>query len=229
MLLKPVGFLKSSAGFGLIQSNVVISDETLATSFTSGSSYAPAPGSDRLALLMVSIIAGATAPTTLTVSWGATSFTVFQSTITGTNRPSGGIFYIKDADLPGSNTITVTTSTNVACHAALLEYGGVNQTTPFGANFQVTNDTGTGGTLGSFVTMTSADGLQVGMVSFRNSSEALVVASPSTKLEGYVGASNTTAWGEEFPGAVGSNEINFSTPTDPPQGRLRLGCELLPA
>lgn len=108
-----------------------------------GGTFTAQTGTNRLFVILVTGYTPGVYPTGVSVSYGAQSATLLSETLVGASNAisgNGGIFYIKDADIPsGANDVTVTytgggspDAAMRSCTVFVAEYENVDQTTPFG-------------------------------------------------------------------------------------------------
>lgn len=148
----------AATGLARTAATAVVNDSTSGVAAYDSVTHGPgtitaASGSNRLLLLLVAHGSSSTTPPqTVTASFGAQAFTSVNNR--GNWYTNSQIFYIKEADIPaGAQTITITPAVNGnSCFAYLLEYSGVDQTTPIGGTG---TDTG-GAFLGISVTVGAA-------------------------------------------------------------------------
>lgn len=197
----------AATGITEIATRTAINDTSLSVDSYTGSTLSSSSGTNRVAILCVISGTRATLPTSISATWGAQAFTVAGSSIpASTSRAIAWVGYIKDADIPASGAITVTPDNAgmSGCLAYLVEYSGVNQTTPFGTPGIRANSSGS--TEFPTVTMTATDSMF-----FANTVNATTSAFPGTVSQ--VGAV-VLATGQatsrppglissEFPGATG--------------------------
>ncbi len=113
-------------------------------------SYTAGAGSDRIILAFVSSADGSTINS---VTMGAATFTEIGSVATNTGALEIRVYRLLDADIPaGSQTVTADNSVMARTCLNILEFNGVNQTTPIQTDATEQADAGTAAN----VTVTSA-------------------------------------------------------------------------
>lgn len=122
-------------------------------------------GSDRL--LLVKLGESATTDNVAGVTYGGTALTVLSEYTPGASRFANHVFYLKNPPTGAANVVVDITS-GVKVTAAMEQYNGVNQSSPFGA---VATNSNTGST-GPTVTASSTSGDLV--------TDSLVVVSDTT-------------------------------------------------
>lgn len=108
----------------------------------SPSTWQAAAGTNRLVVATVLFTTGPGSPDAVSVSIGAQAMTQIGGLGTVNNgRPKSAMFYLLDADIPGTaQTVSVQVTNSCRdCSVVLTELQGVNQTTPVGAQVEASN------------------------------------------------------------------------------------------
>jgi hypothetical protein len=193
----------------LATTRVITSGTTNQSSFTSSGVTAQS-GSNRCAVLIVAsrAISGVTG---FTATWGASNFEFIGfSGVPVSDHSCVAMFIMREANIPaGSNTITVSpTGANTnRCVAHLVEYSGVNQTTPAGTGVGTTGPGGnTVAALSLTVNMTSTLSLMVSSVASNSGTASPFTLSAGTEIFDTFQAGTISVQGaEQLVGATGNN------------------------
>ena len=172
-------------------------------------------GTNRLVVLIVHNDSASTGVTAASATWGASNFTKL-----GTSQPAApdnftsvlSIFYMLDATIPaGSNSVTITQSAaNSLIRAHLVEYTGVNQTTPLGTDVRAA---AFNTSLGVTVNMTTTTGLLLSAGSARMADGGTFTASPGSEIYPILGTGIEGTAYDDLVGATGNRTHTYASST----------------
>jgi hypothetical protein len=192
-----------------LANTIVVNSTSSNITTATGSGITAQAGTNRCAILAVHTNSRGVTPTSMTATWGATSFD-FIGWVgnSGTFRPIVALFKMDAADIPaGSNAITVTSGSSIAVdgfYARLIEYENVNQTTPVGT--PATAFVGGGPTLVNVtVNITTATSAMLSAAGLRAGTTMLPASSNKGTLLYTNGTAPEALAHEELPGTTGNN------------------------
>ena len=209
------------AGLTLLGNSELINEDQSETLDPFTVSATPLAGSNRCAILGITGVAdGSLALGEVSVTWDGTSMTLVPNSeeVWNSNGYSA-FFYILEANIPSAAAnivVSITTNALRSIHAELIQWSGVDQTTPV-ANA----DQGRGFATGAAETITvgDADSAVISAISLRNydggglftTSDATLLRSAGTATSGSSSFRHLAGYAYTFPGATGTEEHTYAS------------------